>query len=134
MLKNSIGGNCYTILIANLWPEASHLEESISTLRFAARMKQVENIPTINETADRHLLIKRYEKEIRDLKQELAMHDTLANPANQNYEPYTAQQQYGIQKIAQDYLTGKTDDIEKLDSVRLVNELLAQMRNFFRKA
>ena len=39
MLKNSIGGNCYTILIANLWPEASHLEESISTLRFAARMK-----------------------------------------------------------------------------------------------
>ena len=31
-------------------------------------------------------------------------------------------------------MTGKTDDIEKLDSVRLVNELLAQMRNFFRKA
>ena len=71
MLKNSIGGNCYTILIANVWPEASHLEETISTLRFAGRMKQVENVPTVNETADRHLLIKRYEKEIRDLKQEL---------------------------------------------------------------
>ena len=53
------------------------------------------------------------------------MHDILANPGNQNYEPYSAEQQYGIQKIAQDYLTGKTDDIEKLDSVRLVNELLA---------
>ena len=39
MLKNSIGGNCYTILIANVWPEAPHIEETISTLRFAARMK-----------------------------------------------------------------------------------------------
>ena len=68
MLKNSIGGNCYTILIANIWPEGGHLEETISTLRFALRMKQVENVPTVNETADRNLLIKRYEKEIRDLK------------------------------------------------------------------
>lgn len=39
MLKNSIGGNCYSILIANVWPEAPHLEETISTLRFATRMK-----------------------------------------------------------------------------------------------
>ena len=39
LLKNSIGGNCYTILVANVWPEASHLEETLSTLRFATRMK-----------------------------------------------------------------------------------------------
>ena len=39
MLKNSIGGSCYTIMIANVWPEASHLEETLSTLRFATRMK-----------------------------------------------------------------------------------------------
>jgi hypothetical protein len=30
-------------------------------------------------------------------------------------------------------LTGKSDDIEQLSSVRQVNELLAQMRNIFRK-
>jgi kinesin family protein 6/9 len=52
LLKNSIGGNCYTILIANIWPEAHHLEETLSTLRFATRMKQVENVPRVNETAD----------------------------------------------------------------------------------
>ena len=53
-------------------------------------------MPSVNETADRHLLIKRYEKEIRELKQELTMHDTLASPGNQNYEPYTAEQQYEV--------------------------------------
>ena len=68
MLKNSIGGNCKTILIANVWPEAHHIDETLSTLRFATRMKQVENVPTVNETADTTLLIKKYEKEIRDLK------------------------------------------------------------------
>jgi hypothetical protein len=26
MLKDSIGGNCKTILIANIWPEVAHLE------------------------------------------------------------------------------------------------------------
>ena len=131
MLKNSIGGNCYTILIANIWPEAHHLEETLSTLRFATRMKQVENTPKVNETADQALLIKRYQKEVRDLKQELAMHDTLANPGVVSTEPYTAEQAYEIQKVASDYLTGKVDDIEDLSSVRQVNEFLAQMRNLF---
>ena len=96
MLKNSIGGNCYTILVANVWPEAAHLEETLSTLRFATRMKQVENVPHVNETADQALLIKRYQKEVRDLKQELAMHDTLANPGVVSTEPYTAEQAYEI--------------------------------------
>jgi kinesin family member 6/9 len=79
ILKNSIGGNCKTILIANVFPEAGHLEETLSTLRFATRMKNVENSATINEALDQPLLIKKLEREIRDLKQELAMHDVLAS-------------------------------------------------------
>jgi len=133
LLKSSIGGNCYTILIANVWPEAHHLEETLSTLRFATRMKQVENVPHVNEKADQVLLIKRYQKEVRELKQELAMHDTLANRGVVSTEPYTAEQAYSIQKVASDYLTGKTDDIEDLSSVRQINEFLAQMRNLFHK-
>lgn len=52
ILKNSIGGNCKTILCANIWPEAGHIEETISTLRFASRMRQVENVPVVNEQMD----------------------------------------------------------------------------------
>lgn len=35
-LKDSIGGNCQSIIIANIWPESTHLEETISTLKFAS--------------------------------------------------------------------------------------------------
>ena len=52
------------------------------------------------------------------MKQELAMHDTLANPGVVSTEPYTPEQAYELQKVASDYLTGKVDDIEDLSSVR----------------
>merc|ERR1711957_830572 len=56
ILKNSIGGNCKTILIANIFPEAQHLEETLSTLRFATRMRNVVNESTVNEALDQPLL------------------------------------------------------------------------------
>ena len=52
LLKNSIGGNCRSILVANIWPEAQNIEETLSTLRFGTRMKQVENAPAVNEILD----------------------------------------------------------------------------------
>jgi len=52
ILKNSIGGNCKTILIANIFPENQHLEETLSTLRFATRMRNVVNESTVNEALD----------------------------------------------------------------------------------
>lgn len=30
LLKDSIGGNCVTVMIANIWPEARHMEETVS--------------------------------------------------------------------------------------------------------
>ena len=36
LLKDSLGGNCKTLLVANVYGEAQHLEETISTLQFAA--------------------------------------------------------------------------------------------------
>lgn len=87
-LRDSLGGNCKTVMIANIWPEARHLEETTSTLKFAARMMKVNNEASVNTMMDPALQIKRYEKEIRDLKQELAMHDTLSNRGRINYAPY----------------------------------------------
>ena len=48
MLKDSIGGNCKTLMVANIWPEPSHIEETNSTLKFATRMMRVSNEATIN--------------------------------------------------------------------------------------
>jgi kinesin family protein 6/9 len=103
ILKNSIGGNCKTILIANIFPEAVHLEETLSTLRFATRMRNVTNESTVNEALDQPLLIKKLEREIRDLKQELALHDVLASKGAQANvgDPYTAEESYELQQISE---------------------------------
>jgi len=91
LLKNSIGGNCKTIMIANVYPEPEHLEETISTLKFASRMMKVSNESTVNIQQDPVLLLKKMEREIKELKQELAMHDTLANKGRVQYDSYTAE-------------------------------------------
>jgi kinesin family protein 6/9 len=71
LLKNSIGGNCCTVLIANVWPEKKYLEETISTLRFASRMMKVQNEAKVNRLNDPILHLKKLQREVRDLKQEL---------------------------------------------------------------
>ena len=55
-------------MIANIWPEEKYLEETISTLKFAARMSKVQNEAKVNELADAKLLLKKYQREVRDLK------------------------------------------------------------------
>lgn len=90
LLKSSIGGNCKTVMIANIWPEEGYLEETISTLKFASRMMKVQNEAVVNELQDPQLLLKKYQREVRDLKQELQMHDTLASRGRVQYDPYSA--------------------------------------------
>uniref|UniRef100_A0A8C7CZN7 Kinesin-like protein n=1 Tax=Oncorhynchus kisutch TaxID=8019 RepID=A0A8C7CZN7_ONCKI len=51
-LKDSLGGNCNTVLVANIYGEASQIEETLSTLRFASRMKCVQMDPVVNEHTD----------------------------------------------------------------------------------
>ena len=34
VLKDSIGGNCNTVMVANIWGEAGQLEETVSHLRY----------------------------------------------------------------------------------------------------
>eukprot|EP00741_Cyanophora_paradoxa_P010150 tig00020510_g9825.t1 len=52
VLKDSLGGNCKTLMIANVWPEGAFLEETVATLKFAARMSRVRNEASVNEQQD----------------------------------------------------------------------------------
>lgn len=133
LLRDSLGGNCKTVMVANIWPEVSHLEETIGTLKFATRMMRVSNEASINVLQDKHLMIKRYEKEIRDLKQELAMHDTLQNRGRITYDLYTSEQLGEIKQLASSFLAGDVDEITDFDSLRKVREYFTQIKNLYRK-
>ena len=72
VLRDSLGGNCKTAMIATINPEAAQTEESISTCRFAQRVAQVKNSAIVNEETDPYLLIKRLKAEVSSLKAEIA--------------------------------------------------------------
>lgn len=42
-LRDSLGGNCRTVMVAAVAPEARHAEESICTCRFAQRVACITN-------------------------------------------------------------------------------------------
>jgi len=69
VLRDSLGGNCKTSMIANIWGEAAQIEETVSTLNFAVRMMRVKTEAHVNVQLDPALLVKKYEREIRELKQ-----------------------------------------------------------------
>ncbi|XP_064216511.1 kinesin-like protein KIF6 isoform X2 [Aotus nancymaae] len=73
VLRDSLGGNCMTTMIATLSLEKRNLDESISTCRFAQRVALIKNEAVLNEEIDPRLMIKHLQKEIQELKDELAM-------------------------------------------------------------
>jgi len=71
VLRDSLGGNCKTIMIANINAEESHTSETIGTCRFAQRVASIKNEAIINEDMDPSLQIKRLKDEVKRLKGEV---------------------------------------------------------------
>ncbi|XP_043397653.1 kinesin-like protein KIF9 isoform X3 [Chelonia mydas] len=126
-LKDSLGGNCNTVLVANIYGEAAQIEETLSSLRFATRMKWVTTEPAINEKYDPERMVKNLEKEIALLKQELAMHDSLVNRSLVNYDPLNEIQIAEINSQVRRYLEGATDDIDIMN-IRQIQEVFNQFK------
>ncbi|XP_074921545.1 stAR-related lipid transfer protein 9 isoform X3 [Chelonoidis abingdonii] len=63
LLKDSLGGNSKTIMIATISPASSSYNETMSTLRYASNAKNIINKPRVNEDANVKL--------IRELREEI---------------------------------------------------------------
>ncbi|XP_031450128.1 kinesin-like protein KIF6 isoform X3 [Phasianus colchicus] len=73
VLRDSLGGNCMTTMIATLSLDKRNIEESISTCRFAQRVALIKNEAVLNEEIDPKLMIIQLKREIQELKDELAL-------------------------------------------------------------
>ncbi|XP_051941672.1 kinesin-like protein KIF6 isoform X1 [Hippocampus zosterae] len=73
VLRDSLGGNCKTTMIATMAVDKRNLDESISTCRFAQRVAIIKNEAILNEELDPALLIARLKQEVQSLKEELTM-------------------------------------------------------------
>ncbi|KAF5856194.1 kinesin motor protein cin8 [Aspergillus alliaceus] len=70
LLQDSLGGRTKTCIIATVSPSRSNMEETISTLDYAFRAKNIRNKPQINFTS-KHKLLQEFAFEIEKLKGEL---------------------------------------------------------------
>ncbi|KAL3310065.1 Kinesin-like protein kif3a, partial [Cichlidogyrus casuarinus] len=70
LLQDSLGGNSKTVMIANIGPTDYNLEESLSTLRYANRAKEIKNKAKINEDP-KDAMLRQYQKEIELLRCQL---------------------------------------------------------------
>eukprot|EP00854_Cymbomonas_tetramitiformis_P012243 gene12243-14456_t len=138
MLKDSLGGNCKTIMIANIWGESAQLEETLSTCKFAQRMTRVANDATVNFRQDAEMLVKKYEREIRELKQELAMHDSFSSRSGVSYDKYSEGQRVELRSMVKIFLeetVGIPDSVDPLEmtSLRHMKEILFQCRHLYQE-
>lgn len=93
LLQDSLGGRTKTCILATISPAKSNLEETISTLDYAFRAKNIRNKPQVNTLISKKALLKEFTAEIEKLKTELIA-TRLRNGVhltNEAYEEMTAQ-------------------------------------------
>ncbi|XP_072545681.1 uncharacterized protein stard9 isoform X2 [Salminus brasiliensis] len=79
LLKDSLGGNSKTIMIATISPSCSSYNETLSTLRYAAHARNIVNKPRVNEDANVRL-IRELREEVDRLKSML-LNFSMRNPS-----------------------------------------------------
>ena len=77
LLKDSLGGNCRTVMIANIGPAESSFEETLNTLKYANRAKNIKtnvqrNVLNVNHHISEYVsLITNLRSEIKILKEQI---------------------------------------------------------------
>ncbi|KAH8379589.1 hypothetical protein KR009_005913 [Drosophila setifemur] len=70
LLQDSLGGNSKTVMCATISPADSNYMETISTLRYASRAKNIQNRMHINEEP-KDALLRHFQEEIARLRKQL---------------------------------------------------------------
>ena len=71
LLSQALGGNSMTTIICTVSPASVNYYQTLSTLRFAMRAKNVKLKPNVNEFLDEKGKIEYYKNEVKRLKNEL---------------------------------------------------------------
>lgn len=71
LLQDSLGGNAKTVMVATLGPAPQHYDETLTTLRYANRAKNIQNQPRVNEDP-KDALLREFQTEIARLRAQLS--------------------------------------------------------------
>ncbi|NXN14669.1 CENPE protein, partial [Indicator maculatus] len=121
ILQNSLGGNAKTVIICTVTPVS--FDETLSTLQFASTAKRMKNTPKVNEVLNDDALLKRYRKEILDLKKQLE-------------EVSSKTQIHAMEKDQLAQLLEEKNSLQKVqeDRIRNLTQMLVTSASFSSKA
>ncbi|XP_009208270.3 stAR-related lipid transfer protein 9 isoform X4 [Papio anubis] len=117
LLKDSLGGNSKTIMVATVSPAHTSYSETMSTLRYASSAKNIINKPRVNEDANVKL-IRELREEIERLKAlllsfELRNFGSLNDEKDENLKELVLQNELKIDQLTKDW-TQKWNDWQAL--------------------
>jgi kinesin family protein 11 len=122
LLQDSLGGRTKTCIIATISPAKNAREETLSTLDYACRAKNIRNKPEVNQRMTKQMLIKEYIAEIDRLKAAL-----LATQEKNGI--YLAQQDY--QQLINDNSSYRERMAEQRKTIEAIEEGLRQTEQQF---
>uniref|UniRef100_A0A669BVN3 Kinesin family member 13B n=1 Tax=Oreochromis niloticus TaxID=8128 RepID=A0A669BVN3_ORENI len=79
LLKDSLGGNSRTAMVATISPAADNYDETLSTLRYADRAKNIVNHAVVNEDPNARI-IRELREEVEKLKEQLTEAESMKAP------------------------------------------------------
>lgn len=88
LLKDSLGGNSMTAMIAAISPADINFEETLSTLRYADSAKRIKNHAVVNEDPNARM-IRELKEELAQLRSKLGSGATSGGIAEEQYAPDT---------------------------------------------
>jgi len=127
-LRDSLGGNCRTLMIACIWPQSTHLEQTLATLKFATRMMRIKNSPARNDKSSvcDALIVQEYKREIGILRAEIAHRDSISKFIEPTgdfvdiHTPYSQQQLLTLNRNVDEFLKTGDSSFVKPQSIRHV--------------
>ncbi|XP_012889776.1 PREDICTED: kinesin-like protein KIF11 [Dipodomys ordii] len=122
ILQDSLGGRTKTSIIATISPASFNLEETLSTLEYAHRAKNILNKPEVNQKLTKKALIKEYTEEIERLKRDLAA-------AREKNGVYISEENF---KVMNGKLTVQEEQIvELVEKIGALEEELSRVTELF---
>ncbi|XP_070467517.1 kinesin-like protein KIF13B isoform X2 [Equus przewalskii] len=79
LLKDSLGGNSKTAMVATVSPAADNYDETLSTLRYADRAKNIVNHAVVNEDPNARI-IRDLREEVEKLREQLTKAEAMKSP------------------------------------------------------
>ncbi|CAN1275071.1 Kinesin-like protein KIN-5B [Linum perenne] len=111
LLRDSLGGKTKTCIIATISPSGHSLEETLSTLDYAHRAKNIRNKPEANQKISKAVLLKDLLLEIDRMKEDVRA----ARERNGVYVPHD---RFAMEEAEKKYMSEEEEKLEMLSELK----------------